>query len=1071
MVNPRAAKTYLLVGLLIASILPAQMVAAEGMEPNYDPNTDLVARRTSTAPIIDGVVDVIWDDALALATFATGNSGNFDVNLKAMYDNDYIYFLASWNEFGGGQPDKDREVWELTSNTTPGTWDHKEWGTDRISFLFQDPDIPVEGFNAQGCDAVCHDLVDMHTNTTEEMLDVWVWSASTTNAQGYADDGVLLNNNTVTQDPKRMHVLVSDLDWDSGNDGWIVNNDTSVGGTRPTHVWDPSATPMDSSYMYDTDAVEVNWGTFDITTLPLGTMVPGHVLKTPSGDRANIQAKGVHNGSGWNVEFKRLRDTGSSDDAIFDEVNTPYYFSPALTNNMTGEDHAKGITAYKLWLAEPDMPDLTIQRINPIGTQFIVNSTIEFGVFIDNIGWADAAASSMEYGLQGVGTPEVAAVTTIGWGKTQYIAVEVNTTGLTPGTYTFEVTVDSAGDLTEINESNNMGTFSIELGAEPLPNLFIEEITVTPETPTEGGFAQIAVKVGNDGTSASEIADVLVYLDNPLDPIGSGTVMALNPLTSDTYGLTWGPITTPAGDYILNVVVDPDGDQKELDEGDNNASLAFTIEGPTLPDLFIEAIVPLSASVTQGTETSTQVVVGNQGGDTVTTNFEVALFLDEAFTVGDKGLLYAEVITEDILVGSNVTVILSWTVKDEFTVGPHFLRAEADWMGAVDELEEGNNNGTYDDLLVLRRKLPDLVVESVAPAAPSPKLETLLTMTVTVRNRGNLSSSSTTLTVQDVDNNITLTVITVPALNISNSTDLIFEWLVTGVQVGDLMLQFQVDALDFIREESEFNNALSVNLVIQPADLADLRIAENGVTFSPAEPRVGDAVTISIKVENVGTKSSENTTLEVWLGNNPISTQDLLILGVGESRTMDVFWPASNILSPNDYNLLVKVDPGNDVKELNDANNEMSATVTFVLPPMPELEGLVVTASKEKVKSGTEITITVSIENTGDAPDLVTFVVKDGETEVASEQVTVAAGGNKSETFSFKLKGTGDHTITVSVYKGTDIVLDPLGEELVSDLTVKVTKKPDDNPGFGTLLVALAIIGAVVLLTGQRRRK
>ena len=294
MSNYRATTVILLAGLLIVSIFPGQAALADDKEPVYDATTDVVARRTATAPVIDGIVDAVWDDARSFYAFATGPNGNFDIYVRVMFDDDYIYLLTSWDEIDdpGADPPMipgdtvQREAWELTSNSTPGTWDHKDWGEDRISFLFQDPDAPVEAFTNQGCDGVCHNTdTDMFTPNAGEILDVWVWSAATTNPQGYADDGSLKNNNSVTHDPQTMHVTEADIHWDSGNGGWIVNNDTSVGGSRPTHVWKPGATPADPRLMYASDAVEVDWGTFDITTVPQGIMVPGHVLETPTGDR------------------------------------------------------------------------------------------------------------------------------------------------------------------------------------------------------------------------------------------------------------------------------------------------------------------------------------------------------------------------------------------------------------------------------------------------------------------------------------------------------------------------------------------------------------------------------------------------------------------------------------------------------------------------------------------------------------------------------------------------------------------------------------------------------------------
>jgi subtilase family serine protease len=1045
------------------------------MEPIYDSTKDLVARRTATPPTIDGVVESAWSDALALGTFITGDNGNYDLDLYAMFDDDYVYLLASWDETHPTIPikeDRDREAWELTSNVTPGTWDHKTWGEDRVSFLWQDPDNPVENFNARGCDAICHDQMDMFTLNPGEILDAWVWSAATTNPQGYADDGVLLTNNSVTPDPKRMHINASDLDWDSGNDGWWVNNDTSSVNPRPTHVWKPGASPADPSFMFETDSDEVVWSTFDISTIAQGTIVPGHILRTPGGDRADIMAKGVHNGTGWNVEFKRLRDTGSTDDVAFDTTNVPYYFGPAITNNMTGDKHSKGTTSYRLWLAEPEEPDLVVKRINPVGSTFIVNSTIQVGVFVENKGWADAAATRLSYEWEDSGVLAHANVDAIPWGQEKYVLLTVDTTDLTPGNSTLIVNLDVDGTVTEINETNNGANLTLDLAAEPLADLWVESFSILPLTPTEGGFAQIQAVVRNDGTNASEPVIYNISVVEASTLLEHATLPSIAVNTTHTIAYTWGPISLSAGDYTILVTVDGDSMLKELDEDNNHLATIITIAAPSMPDLIVESVVPLSESVTQGTETAAQVTIANVGGSVASTNFEVALFLDEPFTIGINGLVGTIPVTDDIPAGSNATVVISWTVPNEAVEGKHFIRAEVDWIKSVDELDDDNNNATFADLIVLPRPLPDLVVSAVTPDNPTAKKETLLHLTITVGNTGSLASSITTLAILDVDHNITLNSITVPVINVSDSVNLEFEWLVTGVSVGQLTLQFQVDAVDNIREESEFNNALSTILTVLPADLADLMIPEGGVIFTPAEPRIGDAVTISITVANAGTKASDNTTIEVFVGNTQISKQNLLVLGVGESRTLDVIWAATTIVSPLEYQIPIKLDPEMKVNELDEGNNELVELLTFVMPPQPLLEDMVLDINKDKVKTGNEIVVTVSIKNTGDAPDLITIVVKDGATEIASKQaITVAAGGNKTETFTVTLKGTGDHAISATIYRGTEVVQDPLGNDFISELSVKVEKKPDDNPGFGSVLAVIAILGALIVARSKRQRR
>ena len=1048
-------------------------VSDTGPEPVYDPNLDLVAWRTATAPAIDGVVDPVWDDAIVLGTFATGNSGNFDLNLRAMFDDDYVYLLAEWKELPPPTPpqaDVERDAWELTSNSTPGTWDHKDWGEDRLSFLFQDPDRPVANFSKQGCDSICHDLVTMHTLNPGETLDAWVWSSATTNPNEYADDGVLMNNNTVELDPKRHHVVDSDLDWDSGADGWWNNTDFDNATERPAWVWKDGITPTDARFLNISEAQQVDWDSFDVSTIAQNTIVPGHLLMAPDGDRADVKAKGVYSGQNWTVELRRLRDTGSSDDIAFDRTNVPYLFSPAIANNRTGEDHSKGITAYTLWLAEPETPDLVVSNVNPAGTSNTINSTVDVGVFVENVGWADAGASKVRVSWDEADAPDpvLADIPAIPWGQNKYVQVTVPTDNLTAGNNTLLVEADAEGAVSEINETNNGMAREVLLGREQLPNLVVDALVIDPPEVTSGAYADVTVTVSNDGDLPSPATTIVLYLDDVGSPLAEEALPAITAGNDHQWEHTWGPVDLAEGEYVLNVTVDPLDEVKELDETDNSMGTPFNMTAITLPDLTIGSVVPISTTVTQGDETRAQAVVANRGGTPVTQDFQVALFLNEAFTTGTVGLMATADVTEDLAAGDNTTVVLVWTVPGDVDVGSdNFLRAQVDWLGAVEELDEDNNNGTYDGLVIVRRTLPDLTVPMVSPQDPTVKMDSRVVFNITVSNVGEEPSSiNTSLLVKDQTHNESIDSLSVPAMAADSTIYLEYEWFVDAPTTGTLTIQFLVDPLNHIEEENEFNNAFSNDVSIEPPDKADLTIPEDGISFFPEVPRVGEAVTISCTLDNTGTNNTgETTTVEVYLGNNRILTADLLPLGAGESRTLDMVWSANEIPSPMEYKLTFRVDPDDRIGELNETNNEREELITFVRSPEPVLENLRVNLSKDKVGEGAKVTLTVTITNSGDAADLVSIVVMDGVAEVASEQgVTVPAGGDATESFEIKLEGTGDHTLEVTIYRGDDVVQDPSGADLVKGATVQVTGEDDDGDGIGMMMVVAIIVVLVVMV-------
>jgi len=1075
MASSRTVKATFIVGLLLVSSVPLTILLAapEGEVPIIETDFDLIARRTSSPPVIDGDVDAAWDGARVLEAFVTGDSGAIFVDMRAMFDDDYVYLLASWDEPQfpeAPRADVERDAWQLIDNSTPGgTWDHKDWGEDRLSFFFEDPDSPVENFASQGCDGICHDLVEMYTLNAGEMLDAWVWSAASTNPTGYADDGVLLNNNTVDFDPQRMHVTVSDLDWDDGADGWWVNNDTANATERPTHVWKAGAMPGDPRFMTIDDAQAVDWSTFDASTIPQGTFVPGSILMTPTGDRADVQAKGVHNGTGWNVEFKRLRDTGSPDDVAFDETNVAYNFAPAITNNRTGDKHSKGIHEYHLWLAEPVQPDLEIGLVRPSGVSWTVNSTVNVYAYVDNIGWADSVPGKLSYHWEVLGAPSATEVDlpAVPWGETMAVEFNASTADLPPGNNTLILTVDSQDAVVEIDEMNNGANITLLLDEEALPNLVADVMGMDPADPPVDAYVEVSVAVVNAGSWASPAATIVLYLDDIGDPIVTGTLPSIDQGDSDLWQYTWGPVGLPVGHYVLNVTVDPDDEVRESDETDNTLSLPFNVTEPTLPDLVVTEVTPLNTTVEQGQETRTRVVVENVGGAPVTDDFQVGLFLNEAFTVGTVGLVGTADVTDDIPVGGNATVVVIWTVPGDTPVGSDgFVRAQVDWLRAIDELDDGNNNATYHGLVVTRRSLPDLTVTTVVPMGPTVKLETRITFTITVSNVGSKdSSTTTTLLVKDTTNNKSLDSLVVPELASDGHVDLSYEWFVSGVEVGTVTIQFLVDPLNHIVEEDEFNNVLNNQVTVRQADLPDLTIPEGGISFFPLEPRIGEAVTISVSVENLGTNATPETTIvEVRLGNNRIATADLLTLGAGESRTLDIPWSASGISTPMEYTLLFTVDPDNTIRELDNSNNAREAKITFVKAPEAILENLQVTASAQKVEDGKSVTITVSIDNVGNKADSVSIVLKDGVTEVDSAQVTVPANGSKSQTFDLKLTGTGDHTITATVYRGGDVVKDPSGDDMTDSVTVKVTEASDDGDGLGLMVIVIVVVIVIAVV-------
>ena len=190
-------------------------------------SSDLTAIKTTTAPTIDGVVDAIWDKATKIefspvvpdpgnALFAGYIGEKFPTSLRAMYDDQYIYFLAEYADKDQSQKiapwyfNPTTKLWakEATSRSfdANGVLVREGYGEDKIAMLW-DIDNSTPKFATQTCYASCHVFTpymdysvtpavykannasgNHYTNGTSEKIDMWWMQPSKGLSYGKMDD-------------------------------------------------------------------------------------------------------------------------------------------------------------------------------------------------------------------------------------------------------------------------------------------------------------------------------------------------------------------------------------------------------------------------------------------------------------------------------------------------------------------------------------------------------------------------------------------------------------------------------------------------------------------------------------------------------------------------------------------------------------------------------------------------------------------------------------------------------------------------------------------------------------------
>lgn len=161
---------------------------------------------------------------------------------------------------------------------------------------------------------------------------------------------------------------------------------------------------------------------------------------------------------------------------------------------------------------------------------------------------------------------------------------------MAPGTYYLVFMVDDANVISEINESNNLATFSpFTVGSSGAPNLVAQTCAVTPASVLAGGNATLSWYGRNSGAVASGAFTRKVYLSNdPQFSSGSDSVLltasvpagwpagGANAQYSDAVTI---PGNVAAGSYYVGVFLDSAGAVAESNEGDNWCSSAITVSG------------------------------------------------------------------------------------------------------------------------------------------------------------------------------------------------------------------------------------------------------------------------------------------------------------------------------------------------------------------------------------------------------------------------------------------------------------------------------------------------------------
>jgi subtilase family serine protease len=443
-----------------------------------------------------------------------------------------------------------------------------------------------------------------------------------------------------------------------------------------------------------------------------------------------------------------------------------------------------------------------------------------------------------------------------------------------------------------------LGTTSIIRNNSPAmaagePDLTVTNIALSPSTPAVDESVIITVTIKNQGTSTTGTSQAICYIDDTI--LNTNTVASINPGNMVTTTFTW---KAEPGTHIIRAVADSNEIIVETDETNNAATYTMT---SLAPDLIISSITWTPTSPSRGDPVVISVVMKNQG-NAQSPACKVNLYIDGA----PRGL-------QDVFginPGLTATKTYNWVAQP----GQHTIKGVADESKQVKEGNEENNELT----VTFSTEPPDLTVTNLTWEPLNPSKNDTVTFTTTVKNQGTGRSDACQMAYY-IDGDYKST-ITVSPLDIDTSSNVTFTWV---AQTDMHSVKVIIDFHNMVAESDENNNEYSASFQTTPPDLTI-----SDITWDPIDVGIGDEVTFTVTVTNLGTGRAEASRLGCYVSTSYTGYVSIPKIEAGASYNATFKWTAPSGI----YTVSAAADSDNQVVETDEENNRANRTIPIVPP-------------------------------------------------------------------------------------------------------------------------------------------
>ena len=641
----------------------------------------------------------------------------------------------------------------------------------------------------------------------------------------------------------------------------------------------------------------------------------------------------------------------------------------------------------------PNLPDLTVSAIT-VPSSALAGRPLAINHTVSNTGSAAAGAFTVRFYLSTDATLDAGdtllgsrTLTGLAAGASDSMVstVTIPSTLAVPNTYRVLVVADALNQVTERDETNNVGVSTALSVTAVLPDLTVTTLTI-PATGATGRPLAITNTVKNIGAATAGASTVRFYLssDAALDAgdvlLGSRAVGMLPPGASSAAvtTLTIPADTSAPASYFVIAVADALGQVTETDETNNTAASAAAVAVALYrPDLTMTAVsVPATGATGRPLAISNTV---KNAGPAPAGPFAVRFYLssDDALDAGDV-LLGARMLGGLAAGASSVAVTTLTIPANTSAPASYHVIAVADALGQQVETDETNNT-LASSAVAISLYRPDLTLTTLTTPATGATGRPLA-ITNAVKNTGPAPagpftirfylSGDGTLDAGDVllgsrmlgglaagATSSAVSTVTIPANTSAPAT-----YQVIAV----------VDALDQQVELDESNNTAAsapFSVTLYRPDLSMTSMV------MPAGGAVGRPASFRFTVANTGPAPSGVFTLRFYLSSDDVlDAGDVLLVtrtggnlnpGASRTETATVMIPPDT--APGTYHVIAVLDPLGQMAEMDETNNVMVSAAMPITLYRPDLR-LTSVSIPAAGAVGRPLAITNTVTNGGPAP-------------------------------------------------------------------------------------------------------